>query len=272
VADASVAGLFVYPVKGCQGLSVRSSDITERGLAHDREWMVVDGDGRFISQRSLPRLALVATALLSGGLELHAPGMTTLVVPFDREDAPVDVSVWRDALPALDQGSEAAEWFSDFLRTGTRLVRFDRRVKRYCNREFAGDSGAHTAFADAYPVLLLSEATLADLNSRLEQTLPMNRFRPNIVLSGVEAFDEDHFVEVRIGDAVLKPVKPCTRCEVTTIDQSTAEKGVEPLRTLSGYRMNERLGGVTFGMNAIVVSGVGAGIDVGSTARCAFAF
>jgi len=272
VADAAVAGLFVYPIKGCRGLSLRSSEIGERGLGHDREWMVVDGDGRFFSQRSLPRLALVATALLPEALELQAPGMKTLVVPFGREEASIDVSVWRDALPALDQGPEAADWFSEFLQTGARLVRFDRRVKRYCNREFAGDSGAHTAFADAYPVLLLSEATLADLNSRLEQSLPINRFRPNILLSGVEAFDEDHLVEVRIGDVVLQPVKPCTRCEVTTIDQSTAEKGVEPLPTLSSYRMNERLGGVTFGMNAIVVSGVGARIDVGSTARCAFDF
>ena len=122
---------------------------------------------------------------------------------------------------------------------------------------FAGESGAHTAFADAYPLLILSEASLADLNSRLAEPLPMNRFRPNVVLSGIDAYDEDHIDEIRAGGLAFKLVKRCTRCQITTTDQSNATVGIEPLSTLGGYRMNAELGGVTFGMNAIVTAGVG---------------
>jgi len=234
--------------------------------------MVVDGRGNFMSQRTHPRLALVRPAIRQASLEIEAPGMDPISLGSAADRPTLQVTVWRDTVPALDEGAEAAAWFSDYLKTEARLVRFDPRARRYCNTAFAGDSGAHTGFSDAYPLLFLSEATLADLNSRLQQSLPMNRFRPNVVLGGVEAYDEDHFGEVRVGNVAFKPVKPCTRCQVTTIEQTTAEAGVEPLPTLAGYRMDARLGGVTFGINAIVSAGAGSTVSVGSPADCTLAF
>jgi uncharacterized protein YcbX len=269
---ANIASLHIYPVKSCRGIALETSPVGERGLAFDREWMIVDGDGRFVTQRELPRLALVEPSLTSVALELRAPGCGRLAVPFRTDGAARPVTVWHDSFPAVDQGDEAAAWLSSALQVPLRLVRFDVAVRRHCNVTYAGDSGAHTAFADAYPLLILSEASLADLNSRLEEPLPMNRFRPNIVLSGVDAYDEDHIDEIRVGGLALKLVKRCTRCQITTTDQGTASVGVEPLSTLAGYRMNAELGGVTFGVNAIVAAGAGLAIHRGDRVSCAFKF
>ena len=269
---ASIASLYVYPVKSCRGIALETSPVGERGLAFDREWMVVDGDGRFVTQREVPRLALVEPSLTAAALELEAPGTGRLAVPLGSDGATRPVTVWRDSFPAIDQGDEAAAWVSSTLQLPLRLVRFDHAVQRYCNVTYAGDSGAHTSFADAYPLLILSEASLADLNSRLEEPLPMNRFRPNVVLSGIDAYDEDHIDEIRVGGLAFKLVKHCTRCQITTTDQSTAAVGTEPLSTLARYRMNAELGGVTFGMNAIVTAGAGLAIHRGDRASCAFRF
>ena len=269
---ATIAGLSIYPVKSCRGLQVSDAVVTERGLAHDREWMIVDSAGRFISQREIPRLALIVPILSATGLELTAPGTSPLFVPFDRSGETSTVTVWRDTLSAIDQGDAAAAWTSAFVGRATRLVRFDSRSRRPCNPVYAGDTAAHTAFADGYPLLVLSEASLADLNGRLATQLPLNRFRPNIVLSGIEAYDEDYVDELCIAGVTLRLVKPCTRCEITTTDQSTADRGAEPLTTLASYRMNETLGGVTFGVNAIVVSGAGQAIRVGAAASCSLRF
>jgi uncharacterized protein YcbX len=182
------------------------------------------------------------------------------------------VTVWRDSFLAIDQGDDAATWLSSVLQQSVRLVRFDPGVRRYCNVTYAGESGAHTGFADAYPLLILSEASLADLNARLAEPLPMNRFRPNVVLSGVDAYDEDHMDVIRAGSIALKLVKRCTRCQITTTDQRTAVVGSEPLSTLAGYRMNAELGGVTFGMNALVAEGVGFELNRGDRVSCAFKF
>ena len=269
---ATVASLHVYPVKSCRGITLETSPVVERGLAFDREWMIVDGDGRFVTQRDLPHLALIEPSLTSATLELEAPGTSRLTVPL-KLDGPVrQVIIWHDTVAAIDQGDEAAAWLSSALRLPLRLVRFDLAARRRCNVTYVGDSGAHTAFADAYPLLILSEASLADLNSRLEEPLPMNRFRPNVVLSGIDAYDEDHFDEIRLGSLAFKLVKHCTRCQITTTDQSTTIVGTEPLATLAGYRMNDALGGVTFGMNAIVASGAGLAINRGDRASCAFRF
>lgn len=269
---ASIASLYVYPVKSCRGMALDASPVGERGLAFDREWMVVDGDGRFVTQREVPRLALVEPTLTAMALELKAPGSEPLAVPLKSGGAIRPVTVWRDSIPAVDQGDEAAAWLLSVLQLPLRLVRFDLAVRRYCNVTYAGDSGAHTSFADAYPLLILSEASLADLNSRLEVPLPMNRFRPNVVLSGIDAYDEDHIDEIRVGGLAFKLVKHCTRCQITTTDQSTAVVGSEPLSTLARYRMNAELGGVTFGMNAIVTAGAGLAIHRGDRASCAFKF
>jgi MOSC domain-containing protein len=269
---ATIASLHVYPVKSCRGIALDTSPVGERGLAFDREWMIVDRAGRFVTQRDLPHLALIEPSLTGAALELEAPGAPRLTVPLDLGGTALPVTVWNDSFAAIDQGDGAAAWLSSVLHLPLRLVRFDRAVRRLCNVTYVGDSGAHTGFADAYPLLILSEASLADLNSRLEEPLPMNRFRPNVVLSGIDAYDEDHFDEIRLGSLAFKLVKHCTRCQITTTDQSTAAVGAEPLATLARYRMNDALGGVTFGMNAIVASGAGLVISCGDRASCAFKF
>ena len=269
---ATIAALFVYPVKSCRGMQLSAAAVTERGLAHDREWMIVDDAGRFISQRDVPRLALITPALSATVLELTAPGMVDITIPFDRSGARLPITIWRDSLPAIDQGDAVAAWISAWIGSDARLVRFDPRLRRTCNPARGSDTGAHTAFADAYPLLVLSDASLADLNERLASPLPQNRFRPNVVLWGIEAYDEDNIDELAAAGITMKLVKPCTRCLITTSDQETGERGVEPLATLATYRMNDAFGGVTFGVNAVVASGAGKEIHVGATASCSLRF
>lgn len=269
---ASIAALFVYPVKGCRGIALSSGRVTERGLQHDREWMVVDTSGRFVTQRTEPRLASIATAISATSLTLTVPGAAPLEVPLDQSGVASAVTVWRDTVPGIDQGPAAAAWLSERLNGAYRLVRFDPAARRLCNPEYAGDSGAHTAFADGYPLLVLSEASLDDLNARLATPLPIDRFRPNLLLSGVDAYDEDYIDRIDSGGVTLKMVKPCTRCQVTTIDQRTLERGLEPLRTLAGYRHNALLDGVAFGMNAIVTAGAGETLTRGTPVAHSYRF
>lgn len=282
---ATIASLSVYPVKGCRGLSIARAQVAERGLvasnaagsAGDREWMITDPAGRFVTQREYPRLALLTVDVLRDAIAFAAPGMTPISIAYAALDgAARKVVVWSSEVTAHDAGDDAARWLSTALGADLRLVRFDAAGKRLCNPAYAGDSGAHTAFADGYPVLVIGSASLDELNARLaakgETALPMNRFRPNIVLSGLDPHDEDHLESIEIGDVELKPVKPCTRCQVTTTDQQTAQLGAEPLATLAEYRMDAKLGGVTFGMNAIVVRGVGRTLAVGDDVDCRFAF
>src|SRR5437763_2087736 len=246
--------------------------MTERGLAHDREWMIVDASGRFVSQRELPTLARVRTALCGAALELSIAGGAPLKIPFDRAGAPCAVTVWRDCLSAVDQGDGPGAWLWASLGRDLRLVRVDPSVRRDCNRVYVGDSGAHTGFADAYPLLVLTEASLADLNARLASPLPMNRFRPNVVLSGCEPYDEDYIDEIAVGPIRMKLVKPCTRCQITTTDQETTARASEPLATLATYRMNAALDGVTFGVNAVPTTGAGETLRVGASAHCSLRF
>lgn len=280
-----ISALNVYPVKSCAGIGVASARVGARGLgaatpaghAGDREWMIVDRDGIFVTQREYPALALVHTSVESGALVLTTAGKTPLPVSLDAHRAESrEVVVWKSRVPAFDEGDAVARWLSSVLGADVRLVRFDSSHERQCNPVFAGDSGAHTAFADGYPLLVIGDASLAELNGRLagsgSPALPMNRFRPNIVLSGLEAFDEDHIDTLHAGGVTMKLVKPCTRCQITTTDQSSAVVGTEPLRTLGSYRMNERLGGVAFGMNAIIVAGVGGVLSVGTDVEASFAF
>ena len=280
--NPSIGALNIYPVKSCRGIAVPRAALTERGLAHDREWMIVEAPGdpaRFVTQREIPRLALLETRVAGALLTLWAPGMPLLDIRLDETTPQAtrrSVVVWRDTLDALDQGDAAANWLSSFAATQLRLVRFDPGSRRFCNREYAGDTGAHTGFADGYPLLVLGTESLRDLNLRLAEhgspALPMNRFRPNLVIEGLDAYDEDHLASVTIGDAQLRFVKPCVRCQITTTDQATAQVGHEPMRTLAGYRNNPRLGGVTFGMNAIVHRGAGTVLEVGAPVSADWAF
>ena len=251
-------------MKGARGVALDRCVVETTGVTHDgaadREWMIVDGDGRFVTQRDVAALALVSPSVHAGGLRLDAPGRAPLLVDAARvaNDAR-EVQVWRSHVRGHDAGDEAARWLSAHLARDVRLVRFDRSKPRRCNPDFVGRSGAHTLFADGYPVLVIGSASLADLNARLASRghppLPMNRFRPNVVVDGLAPYDEDHVETLAAGDVVLRMVKPCTRCQVTTIDQASAAAGIEPLPTLALYRHDARHAGVTFGMNAIVERG-----------------
>jgi hypothetical protein len=235
--------------------------------------MVVDGEFRFVTQRECPGMALVRVAAEGPRLVLEAPGAPRLVVPVPQGERR-EVVVWRDTVPALDAGDDAARWLRSRLAREVRLVRFDRRGRRPCNPTGIGDSSAHTLFSDGYPVLVIGQASLDDLNRRLVQRgrrpVPMVRFRPNVVVDGLEPNDEDHVATIETDHVTLRLAKPCTRCAITTVDPDTAEPGREPLETLAGYRMDERWGGITFGVNAIVERP--GPIAVGETARIRYRF
>ena len=268
----SIARLFVYPVKSCAGIEVREALLTETGLDLDRAWMVVDADGMFLTQRSLPRMALIRPQLKSEELVLRAPGMLALHVAIDAVEAPATVTVWRDTVPAWDLGAVAAQWFTDFLGQPCRLVRFDPEYRRLSSLDWTGGIEAPNQFADGFPVLVASEASLHELNGRLEAAghgaVGIERFRPNVVLGGVDAHDEDRVDLVRVeggdGEIHLQPVKPCARCPIPDIDPATAQSSPEVNDTLRSYRQDKRLdGAVTFGMNAIVRQGAGQVLRVG---------
>jgi len=275
---ATVAALAFYPLKGARGIALASADVRVTGLAADgvadREWMAIDAGGVFVTQREVPRLALVRTSTDAGRLVLSTDRRDPIALDARAPSRPV--KVWNANVRGHDAGDAAAAWLSDAIGADVRLVRFDASHPRPCNPAYAGDSGAHVRFADGYPVLVIGRASLDQLNERLaakgEPALPMNRFRPNVVLDGLAPHDEDHLDVIEIDGVVLKPVKPCTRCEVTTTDQDTAQRGAEPLATLASYRRDDRLAGVTFGMNAIVAAGAGRAIAVGARAACEYRF
>lgn len=248
MTDLRLSSLHVYPVKSCGGFSPPEWDVDHFGLRHDRRWMVVTLDGDFVTQREQPRLALVRPELTGDALVLRAPGMPELAVPLipsGRER--VKVQVWDDITEAVPVSPEAAQWLSRFLGQLVRLVWMPSDVIRPTDPAYA--LGHRVSFADGFGFLLISEASLGELNRRLERPLPMNRFRPNLVVSGSEPFAEDGWRELRLGTLELTVVKPCARCVTTTTDQETAERGVEPLRTLAIFR--KRNGKVLFGQNLV---------------------
>lgn len=261
--SASIESLLFYPIKGCRGFTVEHATLAPTGLevngVGDREWVIVDAEGEFLSQRELPQMALIETRLDSAALRLKAPGMLTLEVPLAGEGDVLPVTVWNDTLPAVAQGEVADAWFSSFLGQPCRLMRFDPEARRLSNTKWTDGAEAPYKFADAFALLVVSASALADLNARLQQRgiapVGIDRFRPNIVLSGVDAHEEDFASALRIGAAVLKLVKPCVRCTVPSVDPSTGVQGTEPGDTLATYRDDARMNGVTFGMNAIVMAG-----------------
>ncbi len=273
---ATVSRLFVYPVKSCAGVEVKEVLLTETGLEFDRAWMVVDENNAFVTQRELPRMALIKPQLKHFDMVLRAPGMLALHVSLNEVEAPRKVRVWVDEVDAFDMGDIAAQWFSDFLGKKLRLVRFDPDFMRYSSARWTGDVKAPNQFSDGYPVLVLSESALDEMNARLEAAgqLPggnpigIERFRPNIVLAGIEANDEDRIdlftITTEQGDAVLKPVKPCVRCPIPNIDPATAEVSPEVGDMLQTYRQDARMEGrPTFGMNLVVLAGTDYLLRVG---------
>jgi len=257
----TLTGLTIYPVKSCRGIPLSEAELTPRGLALDREWMVVDEKGRFLTQREEPRMALVSTDLTPTALVLRVPGLLPLLVPLEhRPRAHRTVQVWRDTVDAPDEGAEAAAWISQALGRTLFLVRFPEEFRRLSNREWTGDVEAENRFSDAYPILVISEESLADLNRRIGgDPLPMERFRTNLVIAGGPAYIEDAVPSLSSPEMgiELRLVKPCTRCSITATNHLTGDVGVEPLKTLAGYRRSERPAGVIFGQNALLIRGVG---------------
>lgn len=279
--NLAISALYLHPIKSCAGIAVREALLIETGLEFDRTWMVVDAQGRFLTQRELPRMALIVPTLKHTELVLRAPGMLALHLALDAVEAPTRVTVWKDEVAAYDMGDLAAQWFSDFLGQKCRLARFDPEQKRLSNKRWTGDIDAENAFSDGYPVLVTSDASLADLNERLAARgaapVAMNRFRPNLVLSGLDAYGEDHLDEIRFdtpeGEVVLKLVKPCSRCTIPSVDPASGEQGHEPSDTLATYRADARLdGAITFAMNAVIVKGIECGLRVGQTGTASYRF
>jgi uncharacterized protein YcbX len=246
----TVSTLTYYPIKACRGFDVPASNIHRMGLEHDRRMMVVTADGEFLTQREYPRLALITPTLKDEAVTLSAPGFESLQFVVQSTGTPMPVDIWSSTgVDAIDQGDEAATWFSDWLGLSVRLVHIADGFKRKVNPHYAVNLDDHTGFADGYPILIISEESLQDLNSRLDSALPMNRFRPNLVVKGCEPFAEDTWKRIRIGTVEMALVKPCPRCVVTTIDKDTLAKSKEPLKTLEKFRRHEL--GAIFGMNTI---------------------
>jgi uncharacterized protein len=244
-----LTGINIYPIKSAGGIALSEWEIDAFGLRYDRRWMVVDESGTFITQRTHPRMALVEVKIGDGVLQIDAPGMRTLETSLHPAAAVVtQVVVWNFAGPSTWLGEEAAVWFSQFLATGCSLVHMGDDVVRRANPLFA-PVATRVSFADGYPILLISEESLADLNGRLSRPLPMNRFRPNLVVAGGEPYGEDGWERIAISDVRLQVVKPCARCLITTTDQGTGLRAKEPLRTLASYR---KVGDeVMFGQNVV---------------------
>ena len=245
-----LSALTYYPIKSCRGFDVTESNVERMGLEHDRRMMVVTPEGNFLTQREHPKLALVAPTLKNDFVTLSAPNFDSIHFMIQKSGATSPVNIWKSKdVSAVDQGDETAQWLSDWLGTSVRLVHFADGFQRKVNLEYAINKDDHTGFADGYPILVISEESLQDLNSKLDSPLPMNRFRPNIVVKGCEPFEEDNWKRIKIGDVEMALVKPCPRCVVTTIDKETLAKSKEPLKTLEKYRRHEL--GAIFGMNTI---------------------
>ena len=285
-----ISQLVVYPVKSCAGVAVKEALLLDTGLEFDRAWMVVDERGDFLTQRELPRMALIQPQLKHYDMVLRAPGMLALHVKLDEVEAPVRVRVWDDEVAAYDMGKVAAQWFTDFLGTTARLVRFDPENQRISNLQWTGGVEALNQFNDGFALLVISEASLAQFNKKMltggSSAVGMARFRPNIVLGdaadAAEGFlmaphDEDRLdvLHIATGEGVvqLKPVKPCPRCPIPNIDPATGTTSPEVGDLLQTYRQDARVNGaVTFGMNAIVLSGVDQLLKVGQTVKANYRF
>ena len=247
----TLSALHIYPIKACRGHAGQEAFVERRGLAHDRRLLIIDAQGIAVTQRDNARLALVLPELDGESLGLSAPGMPVLNLPLTETGPMRSVTVWDDSgIQAVDQGEEVAGWFSTYLKDPVRLVRMTKNSIRPVSPKYAQRSDDQVSFADGYPILIASRESLDDLNTRLQTPIPMNRFRPNLVVAGCRPFEEDTWKRIRIGEVEIGLVKPCSRCEVTTIDQAAAVRGKEPLTTLARFR---RLEGskVMFAMNAI---------------------
>lgn len=250
-----VTELNFYPVKSCAGTALESAQVGEKGIKYDRHWLLVDANGKAITQRDFPQMALVKPVVETTNqgspatLGLSAPLHDTIKIEETQDGDRINVEIWGDICKAVDQGNEAAQWFSHYLQCPCRLVVMASEHMRQVEQKYATSDSDQVGFADGYPLLLLSQESLTDLNSRLDEPLPMNRFRPNVVVSGCHSYAEDTWHKIRIGSISFTCAKLCARCVMTTINQSNATKGSEPLKTMAKYRNVENK--LMFGVNLI---------------------
>ena len=280
--EVGIASLHVYPIKSCGGIALNEALVVETGLEFDRAWMVVDPAGQFVTQRELPRMALVQPTLKTSEMVLRAPGMLALHVALDRVEAPTRATVWDDEVAAYDMGDLCAQWFTDFLGRPLRLVRFDPEHKRLSDHAWTGELDAENAFADGFPLLVASTEGMAEFNRRLAATgheaVTVARFRPNLVLDGLDAHGEDALDEIVFdgaegGRVRLKLVKPCARCPIPDVDPATGEPGHAVGDVLASYRADARMNGaLTFGMNAVIVEGIECGLRTGMKGWATYRF
>jgi uncharacterized protein YcbX len=241
----------IYPVKSCRGIAIDRARVLKRGLEHDRRWMITDGDGRFVTQREEPRLSLIDSAIDDKTITLGANG-SSVVFPIAIDDGPrIDVEIWSRRVVAIEHVI-ASEWASDYLRRRVRMVHLPETTPSAVISRYARD-GDEVGFADGFPLLAATEESLADLGARIEarggKRVPMHRFRPNVVVRGAPAWDEDGWTSIAIGETTLRAPKACDRCVVTTIDPATARAGPEPLRTLATFRRRDNA--VWFAINLV---------------------
>lgn len=234
----TISELFIYPIKSLAGISLQSALVTSRGLQYDRRWLLVDEKNIFLTQREINELALLQVHLKEDGLLItHKLKNDSHFVPFQPQTSEyLSVTIWDDTCNAQVVSNESNKWFSEMLSFNYKLVYMPETTERFVDTRYAGNNEI-TGFSDGYPILILGQATVDDLNNRLEEKLSVNRFRPNIVFTGGEAFEEDLLEHFTVNNIDMFTVKPCARCMITTIDQNTAQQGKEPLRTLSKYRM-----------------------------------
>jgi uncharacterized protein YcbX len=241
----------IYPVKSLKGISLTEARVEGRGLQHDRRWMITDLDGKFFTQRELPKMATIETSITKDGLLLKAAGCGEINVGFGPDGrSEQTVEIWKDTPQALKYQNGVNKWLTEVLETDCQLVYMPDDLIRKVDPDFAVADDV-VSFADGYPFLVISEGSLNDLNDKLEAPLPMNRFRPNLVVSGAKPFAEHDWRKFSVGENIFYGVKPCKRCVMTTIDQVEGVfTGKEPLKTLATYRSVP--GGVIFGENLLV--------------------
>lgn len=261
-----IQNLYIYPIKSLGGIEVTEADALQKGFRHDRRFMLVDEHNRFITQRNEHALALLKTEVTADGIRVYHKNnrQNELLIPFTPEvTGQGKVAIWDDTVDAVFTGKKHADWFSGFMEKPVRLAFLPEENPRLVDERYA-DNGENVSLSDGYPYLLIGQASLDDLNQKLDEPVPMDRFRPNIVVDKTEAFEEDTWAEIRIGDVHFKVAKPCARCVLTTINQNTGEKGKEPLTTLSRYRLAGKK--VLFGQNLIALNDgkvkVGDGVEV----------
>jgi uncharacterized protein YcbX len=264
MSELNISQLAIYPVKSMRQIQLQKSAMQFGGLKHDRRWMVVDNKGVMVTQRNIARLCLIQPELLNPNvdcsLKLSAPAMPDIEVNVPDGGISCKAIVWEDECNASDAGDEVANWLSEFLNIECRLVYFPDDEIRIVDQNYAKPND-QTAFSDGFPILLTTQASLDDLNSRMDESIPMERFRPNVVISGSEAFAEDEWKQLKVGNIRLRIVKPCSRCVIPNIDIKTGEKTKEPIKTLLSYRKCDDK--IFFGQN-VVADGEGE-LEVGMT-------